>query len=371
MTVKMAVASAQQLGGLDRRIWALQLVLALGGLLFLTSCSAATSNRMDADRPAHHTDDGFRNLHIDMPKKNFFSFLKMRYFSDVEWADHAAEASQVPVRDLDLEAVLTPGSDLQVSWLGHSTFLIQRGGVNILTDPIFADRASPFSFAGPKRYVRHVVDYDKLPKIDYVFISHNHYDHLDIETVQHLGNTPLYFVPQGLKSWFMDAGIDGERIREMDWWDRAEEPGIQIQAMPSQHWSARGLLDRHETLWASWHFTINERSFWFAGDTGYNDVQFKEIGEKTGGIDYAFIPIGGYLPRSFMADYHVNPEEAVKIHRDVKASVSFGMHWGTFPLTAEGPGAPVIELGKQLKIQALAAEKFRTLELGETVRYPG
>jgi N-acyl-phosphatidylethanolamine-hydrolysing phospholipase D len=343
----------------------------IGSLFMLLALSCATANPLqnNLDRPAHHTDDGFRNLHIEIPDKTFFSYLKMRYLSDVDWADHEGEADQVPFQTLDLDSVSNPSDGLQVSWLGHSTFLIQLNGITLLTDPVFSDRSSPFSFMGPKRYVPHVVDYDKLPKIDYVIISHNHYDHLDIETIRHLGNDPIYFVPLKLAQWFNGAGIAPDRVREMDWWDKAEEPGLQIQTMPSQHWSARGLFDRHETLWASWYVQLGGHSLWFAGDTGYNDKQFKEIGDKTGGVDFAFIPIGGYLPRAFMADFHINPEEAVKIHRDVNAGVSFGMHWGTFPLTAEGPMTPVLELAEQIKNYGLDEGEFITLDLGETIRY--
>jgi len=338
-------------------------------LMFVLSCSASSPVTSGPNRPAHHTDEGFRNLYIDESDKTFFSYLSMRYFSDVEWADHKGEAEQVPSQQLDFNSINNPSKGLQVSWLGHSTFLIQLGGVTLLTDPVFADRVSPFSFVGPKRYVPHVVDYAKLPKIDYVIISHNHYDHLDIEAIRHLGNDPIYFVPLKLAQWFKDNAIAPDRVREMDWWDKVEEPSLKIQAMPSQHWSARGLSDRYESLWASWHMEIDGRSLWFAGDTGYNDKQFKAIGDMTGGVDFAFIPIGGYLPRSFMSDFHLNPEEAVKVHRDVKATVSFGMHWGTFPLTAEGPMAPVLELSKQIKSYGLDDGEFITLELGETIHY--
>ena len=338
-------------------------------LLLILSCAAANPLLIDPDRPAHHTDEGFKNLYIETPDKTFFSYMKMRYLSDVKWADHEGESDHVPFQLLNLDTILNPSQGVQVSWLGHSTFLIQLDGVTILTDPVFSNRASPFTFVGPKRYVPHVVDYANLPKIDYVIISHNHYDHLDIETIRHLGNDPIYFVPLKLAQWFKDNGIAPDRVREMDWWDKAEEPDLKIQAMPSQHWSARGLSDRYESLWASWYVQLGGRSLWFAGDTGYNDRQFKEIGDMTGGVDFAFIPIGGYLPRSFMADFHINPEEAVKIHRDVKASVSFGMHWGTFPLTAEAPMAPVLELAKQVKAYELDEGEFMTLDLGETVQF--
>ena len=136
--------------------------------------------------------------------------------------------------------------------------------------------------------------------------------------------------------------------------------------MPSQHWSARGLFDRHKTLWASWLLNIGGTKIWFAGDTGYNEFQFKEIGDVSNGVDIALIPIGGYLPRHFMKAYHVDPEEAVKIHKDVRAKVSLGMHWGTFPLTAEGPIDPVLELERQIKSYNLADGSFLTMNVGET-----
>ena len=206
-----------------------------------------------------------------------------------------------------------------------------------------------------------MVDYEELPVIDYVIISHNHYDHLDSETVQMLGNTPFYLVPLGLKPWFVDQGINPDRVMEHDWWDRTILDGMTIQAMPSQHWSARGLGDRHETLWASWYLDFGDRTIWFGGDTGYNTIQFKEIGAATGGVDLVLIPIGGYAPRAFMQTYHLHPEEAIFIHQDIGATKSIGMHWGTFTLTAEGPIDPKIELISKQKTHNLSDDEFSTM----------
>ena len=306
-------------------------------------------------------------MHIQDPDRNFFDFLSMRMFGDTKWADHAKRAAEVPVRDLDLERVRKPPQGIRISWLGHSTFLIQGKGVNILTDPAFGARASPVSFAGPKRYTRHVVDYEALPPIDFDVISHNHYDHLDIAAIKLLGNQPQYLVPLGLKFWFVENGTLASRVREMDWWSVAEIGNVRFQSMPSQHWSARGLTDRLETLWASWLIRLSGRNIWFAGDTGYNPVQFKKIGRAAKGIDITLIPIGGYAPRSFMKLYHVDPEDAVKIHKDVGARQSIGMHWGTYPLTAEGPIDPVVELKKQMKAHGLKPDAFITMALGETI----
>lgn len=336
--------------------------------LVLVACAASKDPKPGA--PAHHTADGFRNLYIDDPNKTLFHFLATKHFGDTTWANHAARAAEVPVRPLDITGVKTRPAGLRISWLGHSTFLIQWRDVNILTDPIFGDRASPLNFAGPKRYVRHVVDYRQLPEIDYVIISHNHYDHLNRAAVDILGNGPLYLVPLKLKTWFTEAGIDPARVQEMDWWDRADFVGARFQAQPSQHWTARGLFDRRKTLWVSWRIDLADGqdsiSLWFAGDTGYNDKQFKEIGAKAGPVDVALIPIGGYLPRDFMSPYHVNPEEAVRVHRDVGARHSIGMHWGTFPLTAEGPGDPPRELAAARTRLGVAAEDFTIMAVGET-----
>ncbi|RED52092.1 MBL fold metallo-hydrolase [Aestuariispira insulae] len=338
----------------------------LAGLAFVALLSGCSSVGTEPIGPAHHVEGGFRNTEITDPNKTFFHFLAMRAFGDTKWADHAARAGEVPVTRLSPEKLdIGPDAPPQISWLGHSTFLIQVNGINILTDPIFSDRASPFSFSGPERYVPHVIDYAKLPKIDYVVISHNHYDHLDDKAVEVLGDRPVYLVPLGLADWFADEGVPRERVREFDWWDQAGFDHVTFQAMPSQHWSARGLFDRRTTLWASWLMTFDEKKIWFAGDTGYNDKQFKEIGEKADGIDLALIPIGAYAPRSFMKLYHVNPEEAVKLHRDIGAKKSIGMHWGTFPLTAEGPGDPVDELSRQRGLAGLTPDEFTTMVVGE------
>ncbi len=339
-------------------------------LALLVGCVVTDPDEPVSDKPAHHAADGFKNLHIEHPKKNLFDFLIMKHFGDTNWADHATRAAEVSVRSLELEPVLKPAPErLQISWLGHSTFLIQSAGINVLTDPIFSDRASPFSFAGPERYARHVVNYDQLPKIDYVIISHSHYDHLDRATIRRLGDQPIYLVPLRLKTWFVEQGISADQVHEFDWWDKAAFGGLHVQAMPSQHWSARTLFDRHQTLWASWFLKWGGRKIWFAGDTGYNSTQFKQIGEVTGGVDVALIPIGGYLPRSFMGLYHVNPAEAIMIHTDIGAETSIGMHWGTFPLTAEGPIDPVVELRRQVGLQNLRKGEFMSLAIGETLRW--
>lgn len=306
----------------------------------------------------------FENNHVKHMDKNFFEFAKMRFFGDEEWADPQEQAHLVPTTKINIDKVNNPGEKLQVSWLGHSTFLIQYQGINILTDPVFSDRASPVSFAGPKRYTEVALNIDTLPDIDYVVISHNHYDHLDTESIKALNKNSQFLVPEAMQALFEDLGVASEKISELPWWQQAKFQSVTFTATPSQHWSARSLFDRNTVHWASWAITIGDRKVWFAGDTGYNPHDFKDIGKRFGGFDLALIPIGAYAPRSFMKLYHVNVDEAVEIHQDIQSDFSVGMHWGTFPLTAE----PVMEPKQWLeKKQGMLAAPFVTMEIGGTV----
>ncbi len=362
------------MAGYMKLVTARKTIILLLGAALVASCTVTPRDIAIDGAPAHHTTRGFKNTVITDPNKTFFSFIRLRLFDDEKWADHEATAGDVPFQMLEIDRVNNPSDTLQVSWLGHSTFLIQYQGLSILTDPIFSDRASPVSFAGPKRYVPHVVDYSLLPPIDFVIISHNHFDHLDDTAVKLLGNRPYYFVPLKLRSWFLDQGIEANRVQELDWWEIADPvrtgPNLRIEAQPSQHWSARGLYDRRKSLWASWHLTIGDKSLWFAGDTGYNPLQFKEIGAKNGPVDLALIPIGAYDPRAFMKTYHVDPDEAVMIHRDIGALQSIGMHWGTYALTAEEPMDPPRRLAAARLREGLAPDAFRAIDIGQTVILP-
>ncbi|MBT0586738.1 MBL fold metallo-hydrolase [Alteromonas oceanisediminis] len=354
--------------------WGLRVVLVAAVVLSM-SCSATTPESVDWFQPnkAHHTLDEnghvrFVNTHVKDKDKSFFDFMRMRFFGDESWADHAALADTVSSRPVDIGLITTPPTKPTVTWLGHSTFLFQHQGVNILTDPVFSDRASPVSFAGPKRYSPHVIDYRDLPAIDMVVISHNHYDHLDKLAIEMLGPQVHYYVPLGLKPWFVERGVAADNVTQMDWWETrsTNATNLRVQALPSQHWSARGLSDRFSTLWASWAITFDDFTLWFAGDTGYTQAVFEPIGKALGQVDLALIPIGAYAPRWFMQDYHANPEEAVQMHKDVNATLSIGMHWGTFPLTAEPPAEPPLRLKEALQAAQLSSAEFMVLDIGET-----
>ena len=234
---------------------------------------------------------------------------------------------------------------IRVTWIGHASVLAEVDGSVILTDPIFSRRCSPVQWAGAKRYRRPACTIEELPKIDAVVISHTHYDHLDYNSVLALntkfGTNLQWFVPSGSKDWFEHCGIQSDSIHDMVWWQTVQmSDGTTIVYTPANHWSKRTLTDTNKALWGSWLVIgKNGSKFWFGGDTAYSDV-FKQIGDKYGPMDISAIPIGNYNPRETMKFLHANPQEALKIHQDLKSKLSFGIHWGTFKMMS---GEPYLE----------------------------
>ena len=249
-------------------------------------------------------------------------------------------------------------------WIGHSTFLINNGDLTILTDPIFSERASPLTFAGPKRLIKPVIKIKDLPKVDVITISHNHYDHLDVNSLRKIQKkfpNVKILVPQGdlklLKNYNLNNGF------EFLWWEEIIFDNTKFIFTPAQHWSARGLRDRNKSLWGSWFIKNEDKNIFHAGDTGYSD-DFIEIRNRLGAVDFAMIPIGAYDPQWFMSYSHVNPEEALNIAKDLDAKKSIGMHWGTFILTDE----PVLEPRERLnKITNQTNINFYTVTPGNII----
>lgn len=234
-----------------------------------------------------------------------------------------------------------PLGTLRVTWLGHAAVFVEMDGYNILTDPVFSRRCSPVQFAGPLRYRPPPATVEELPQVHAVFISHNHYDHLDVATVRGLSaRFPdlQWFVPVGIKKWMVKTGRAAEaRVTEMTWWETVtvdRSKGISCTFTPAQHWGKRTATDTCKALWGSWVVKGPRSNFFFGGDTGYCSV-YKEIGDRHGPFSLAAIPIGAYEPRDFMRPQHVNPEEAVQIHQELRCRNSLGIHWGTWPLTYE------------------------------------
>ncbi len=256
----------------------------------------------------------------------------------------------------------------ELTWLGHASFLFSYRGCNLLTDPVFSRRASPVGFAGPRRYTPAPLTVAQLPVIHQVFISHNHYDHLDHGTVaalhQRFGHKLRWYVPRGVAAWLRLRGI--ECITELGWGQSHVSEWSEAFCVPAQHFSGRGVRDRNSTQWCGWVIDFDDFRLYFAGDTGYGSY-FRTLGKVFGYMDLSLLPIGAYAPRWFMAPVHVNPEEAVRIHQDVRSRLSVGMHWGTFVLTAEPMDEPPKKLAEALERLALKPESFMTLQHGQTL----
>ena len=252
------------------------------------------------------------------------------------------------------------------TWIGHATLLVETAGQAILTDPMFSDRASPISFLGPKRFVPPAITIKDLPPIDIIFVSHSHYDHLDIPSLEALAlRFPdiVAIVPLGLGVYAREAGISD--VRELDWWQSTEHNGAKITATPVNHWSSRSPFRFNTTLWAGFWLETDDLTFFFAADTGYSN-DFTEVRNRLGSPDLAGIPIGGYEPRDFMRTAHVNPEESVKVFNDLNAGLAIGLHWGTFRLTTEPARDPPLALARVLRAHDLPSSRFRALRHGET-----
>ncbi|EDO39507.1 predicted protein, partial [Nematostella vectensis] len=284
----------------------------------------------------------------------------------------------LPVLPLNQEKISSPASALQVTWLGHAMLLVQLQGLNILTDPHLNEFAGLTRTLSAKRYRPPPCRVNELPEIDAVCISHNHYDHLDYNTVQqlnaHCGSNIYWYVPMGLGDWMRRSGC--HNVVELEWWDEHIHPKhrdrerVKFIFTPSQHWSRRTLTDENKSLWGSWSVVGSNKRFFFAGDTGYNKV-FQEIGEMFGPFDVAAIPIGAYKPRWFLSFQHVDPAGAVQIHQDVKSKLSIGIHWGTFLLGHEHYLDPPKDLATSLQANSLSPASFIVLQHGETKEISG
>jgi L-ascorbate metabolism protein UlaG (beta-lactamase superfamily) len=261
-----------------------------------------------------------------------------------------------------------PGPDeVVVTFVGHATFLIQVAAISILIDPVYSRRASPVSFAGPRRVRAPGVRFEDLPAISLVLLSHNHYDHCDLGALRLLERRfhPPVVTPLGNGRLLRSAGI--VRVEEIDWWEATSAAPLPITLTPAQHFSARGMFDRNGALWGGFLIEADGHRILHAGDSGYGP-HFREIATRLGPIDLALLPIGAYEPRWFMKDIHMNPAEAVQAHLDLAAHQSIAMHFGTFQLTPEGIDEPVRELAKALRERGVAAERFRVVKVGESLR---
>ena len=267
----------------------------------------------------------------------------------------------------DLSLINSPSEQPRVTWIGHASVLVQYKGINFLTDPHLTDRPAPIDFLIKKRLTAPAISFEEMPKIDFIVVSHNHYDHLDHRTVKKFANSVVWYVPEGLKAWFVKKGIHVKNIVELKWWQsHAFNEEVNVTLTPAVHWSKRSPWDTNQSHWGSWSVKIAGLNTWFAGDTAYDESVFKEIGQRTGPYDLSFIPIGAYEPRSFMGNQHIDPAQAVMIHQDIQSTKSIPIHWATFQLTHEPFLEPAALLKEERDKAGIAVDDFKIIKIGHT-----
>ena len=380
--------------GAMKPLRSISMLLLCAGTLLQGGC--ATANPYFNPAKSHHTPEGFKNNSTDGAVRPFSDLLRWKWDAFRDDLPPPPK-TPTPVQAPDLALINTnarAGTAMQpmVTWIGHATALVQASGLNVLTDPIFSERAFPVQIAGPKRTQPPGVRLTDLPPIDVVIVSHNHYDHLDRLSVIALNEratgSTMFLVPLGNKPWMENIGITN--VIELDWWDSVTlirnqdgkparavpgQAGVEFFLTPVQHWSARGLGDRSTTLWGGWSVFGPDFQWYFGGDNGYSKDfvdTFKKFpnrrlpGDAAKLFDLALIPIGAYEPRWFMKEQHVNPMESVQTHKDLGAAQSIGIHWGTFNLTDEALDQPPIDLAVARKALGVAEADFFLLKIGET-----
>ncbi|HEY6929107.1 MAG TPA: MBL fold metallo-hydrolase [Thermoanaerobaculia bacterium] len=256
-------------------------------------------------------------------------------------------------------------ADLRVTVINHATVLVQTADVNILTDPVWSDRVSPVSWAGPRRHRPPGIRFEDLPQIDLILLSHNHYDHLDLPTLELLErrDRPTIFCGLGVGDLLRRKGL--REVVELDWWESVTaRRGLDVASVPVQHFSGRGFFDRNRTLWAGFVVSGTAGKVFFAGDTGYGP-HFTQIRQRFGTIRLALLPIGASRPEWFMGPVHISPREALAAHGDLEAQTSVGIHYGTFQLTDEGQDEPPEEIERSLREWPGTKPRFWLLANGE------
>ena len=325
--------------------------------------------------PAHHTSRGFQNPSPDGKLRGIGAMLRWAWQRSRTRGLFAASGGTPPGRlEHQVRQPRAADSECAITWVGHSTFLVQVGGLNILTDPVWSERCAPVQWAGPRRHVAPGIPFLELPPIDIVLQSHDHYDHLDDWSVRALARAhpdAAWITPLGVARRLRSRGV--RRVTELDWWQEHTADAAHVTCVPAQHFSGRTPFDRNRTLWGGFVLRVARHTLYFVGDSGWHDG-FGEIAERCGPFDTVFMPIGAYEPRWIMQPVHVDPEEAVRAFTALQAAhpgsepVMVAMHWGTFTLTDEPLDEPPVRTREAWKQARLAVDQLWVMSPGETRR---
>ncbi len=338
--------------------------------LTLPGCASSDPDSWIEGRPKHHIQSGFRNYPIIpdfAPVRNGFYFRRVMdsfFLPDVP----ASHVIPEPQALRELQALNQKDS---ITWLGHSTFLIRLSGHSILTDPFLTEYATAWEPFGPRRFVAPGINVDKLPPIDIIVVSHNHFDHLDEDTVEALpGKRNIQvFVPLGLGDFFTEKGY--ANVHELDWQETVAFGAVELTALPVVHTSGRGLKDHNRSLWCGWSIRTPASHLLFSGDSAYSQTLFKKIGEEHGPFDLAMVSIGTYLTRQYGPPSHLTPEQALRVALDTRSRRLVAMHWGTIQLSDEPPWEPPERFRKAARELGIADDDAWLMKIGESRRLPG
>lgn len=312
---------------------------------------------------SHHTPEGFRNPEPDLREPGDLQrWRKERKAQGLPFPPRQGYTAFIQqwCQQADLS-----GEEDAVWWLGHAAIMLRLNGRYGLIDPVFSPRASPLRFYGPQRKTPAPLAIQDLPALDWVAISHNHYDHLDRPTIKAiLRRFPQvqFIVPLGLEPWFRRAGA--RNVIQLDWWQQTQRHGITFHAVPARHWSMRTLHDRNRSLWCGWTVTTANLNFWFSGDSGYSEALL-DIAERLGPFNLAALPIGAYAPRWFMQGQHMDPQQSVSLWQAIGTPVTIPVHWGVFELADETLDEPPQELARALEEAGQGTKRFRPWKIGE------
>lgn len=357
----------------------ISLIIILGVSIFaIYIYHTAKNNSFKSYYNGHITDhfDGkkFHNIKKNTLKTNDKTVFN--YFKNKLLGKGAIWPSNIKVDSVDPREIMNKSNSDSIFLVNHATILLNINGYNVLTDPIWSEYASPLQFLGPKRKADPGIKFDELPRIDLVLISHNHYDHLDSGTVRKLvkDHNPLFIIGLGVKGNLLNMGVSQDKIIELDWWDDYDfvnsklnkEQILNITFTPAQHFSSRFLDDKNSTLWGGFVIKSNNKTIYFAGDTGYDIDLFSDIKQKFHKVDISLLPIGAYKPYSFRY-VHMNPEEAVKASKLLGSKINIPIHYGTFILSFENYEDPILDLNRALKDHKLNPNHFSILKNGDYI----